>query len=599
MMKRILSLVLCAAMLLALAACGAEKPDTSKPTQESKASEGDTTGDDTAEGAETSQEPIRFSIFHPDYGRKIPPDDAPIIQQLFEKTGVMFDWIIPPAEPMERLNIMLATDDLPDIICFSGGESTMMQTVMGQFIEAGKLLDLEDLMKEHAPMAYEVNYASFRDRIRYKDDKMYYLPGEYQFGDAADTRFFPETDYGYTARTGLIEELGWNVTDTLDDVFKLLEASKESQPDMAPLALALGPQGHLSTLTGIGAGAYGLIYEDSDILLIDGEVKYFSDVPELKEWYSYLNKIHRAGLLDVESSVMSADMLKEKLVAGKIFSWFGPGWEAGSEFIAYMESIDSDEQASWYLFPKANDSIEKTTFARYQEGLYATGLALTKNNKDPGRFLEFYEYINTEEGWFAANGITNWDFTGENTVEATEGYDWVVRNDKEPLRPGMPLIEASAWMGESWNNDENWYWNRGVENFQDFLYMAGNHPNGKYDQVGDYDVGMWWDENTTRINAELGWTGLNYWERMTDVGGDNTLIYNLTLESSSDEAVAQVTMEEYLKTQLPRIIVANTEEEFEQLWSDMDKQLENSGKDIFVAKKTELYKERLVDWGIE
>jgi ABC-type glycerol-3-phosphate transport system substrate-binding protein len=539
-------------------------------------------------------DPIEFTVFSPWAEQRIPPDSAEIVQQLYQATGVHLRWILPPAEALERLNIMLATDDLPDSIYFDN--PTMMQ----QFIDAGKLLDLEDLMKANAPQAYNLNFASFRDRIRNsKDDKMYFLPAWYDFGDAADSLFFPETDIGFSVRTGLLEELGWYDPKDLDSVYKLLQICKERYPDMAPMALALGPQGYLDQMNLVGAGVFGLTYEWSNIILDGGEIKYFSDVPQMKEWYAYLNKIHRAGLLDVESPVMSIQMLKEKAVAGKIFSWFGSGWEAGSEFIAYMESIGSDEQVFWYFHPRANDSVKKTTFATFTRGLYTTGLTLTKKNRDPARFLKFYEYLNTEEGWLASSGIVNFDFTGENTVENTVGYDFVVLNDQPEIRPGMKRLVVSEWMGHSWNDDENWWWNRGLESFGTFHYGEGNHPLGKYDYVGDRDVGMWWDDNTKRVNAAYGITGLNYFEVMNDTGSDITLISGLVLEPDSDETVIQLTMEEYLKTQLPRIIVADTAQQFESLWQDMNRRLSSDGKDKFVAKKNALYKERLEDWGLE
>ncbi|MDR1531429.1 MAG: extracellular solute-binding protein [Clostridiales bacterium] len=577
------ALLLALALTLGLGACGAPK-EAGQPAG--------------SEGVSASGlEPIRFSIFSPDAHRKIPPDDAPIVQQVFDSTGVMFDWIIPPAEARERLNIMLATDDLPDLITF--WDATMQK----QFIEAGKLLDVEPLMKEYAPQTYEVNYASFRDRIRDADGKMYFLPGGYEFGDAADSLGFPETSTAYSARTGLLEELGWYNPDSLDAIYELLKISKERQPEMSPLALALGPEGHLWAMNGLGAGAYGLTYTGTGdvhgILLYNGQVEFFSDVPELKEWYAYLNKIHREGLLDIESPVMSADMLKEKLVAGKIFSWFGEGWEPGSEFISYMESIGSDEQCDWYFHPRANDSVTKTTYAQYQKGLHTTGVTVTKNCKDPARFFQFFEWINTEEGWLKSHGIIDWDFTGENTMENTEGYDFVVLNDVPEVRPGMKRLVASEWMGNSWNDDENWWWNRGLENFGAFKYLEGNHPNGKYDYVGDRDVGMWWDENTKRIYGAYGMTGLNYWEIMTATGSDNTVIHSLVIEPGTDEAIASVAMDEYLRTQLPRVIVANTESEFETLWAEMESQLTALGKDEFMAKKRELYQQRIEAWNLD
>jgi putative aldouronate transport system substrate-binding protein len=535
---------------------------------------------------------IEYTMFIPDPNHKTPPDTAEIVQQVYKETGVLFRRITPPAEPLERLNIMLATDDLPDLILFWDA------TIQQQFINAGKLLPLDDLMKEHAPQVYNVNYANFQNRIRNKaDGKMYFMPGGYLFGTEG-SHALPETDTTFSMRTGLLEELGWYKPDTFDKVTELLRICKERYPNMIPLGLALGPQGHLGSLNQIGAGAYGLNYDWGNCILDGKTIKYFTDVPQMKEWYAYLNGLRRAGYLDPESPVMSVDMLKEKVVAGKVYSWFGPGWEIGSAFIGYMESIGSEEQCIWFIFPRANDSITKTSYAPYTEGLYTSGMTITKKNKDPARFMKFYDWINTEDGWLNSEGIVNWDFHGENTVEETEGYDWAVMPDAPQIRPGRTLVVSTEWMGHMWNDNENWWWNRGLESFGMFKYTFGNHPNGKYDLVGTNDVGMWWDDNTKRINGFYGLTGTNYFDYMTETGIDVTLNSGLVIEPDTEEAIAMINMDEYLKIQLPKVIMAETAAQFENLWREMVNRLNQEGKEKFVAKKNALLQERLKDWNV-
>lgn len=544
-----------------------------------------------AMGEDANPEPIEFTIFAPDANRKIPPDDALIVQQVADYTGgVTFEWIVPPAEARERLNIMLATDDMPDLIFFWDA------TIMKQYIEAGKLLPLDSLMKENAPNTYSLNYASFIDRIREDDGDFYFLPEGYNFGD--EELVSPESDICFSVRSGLLEELDWPKLDTLDDVYEVLTVCKERYPEMSPMALALGPQGHLNWLNQIGAGAHGLTYIDNMVMQGD-ELVYFDESAQMKEWYAFLNRIHRDGMLDIESPVMSAEMLKQKTVAGKVFSFFGPGWEIGSEFIAYMAQNDSDEVIHYYLMPKANEEVEKVSYAHYTMGLHTYGLTLTNKCKDPERFFEFYELMNTEEGWLASRGIVDYDFTGENTFENTEGYDFVVRNDKDPIREGKLLLEASQFMGDMWGRDENWWWNRGLENFTMFTYGEVNHPEGQYDIVGDQDVSMWWEPQRVRVYDQYGLTGTTYFDYMRERAIDRSTIDGLVLAPESESAIAAVNMDEYLKTQLPRIIVANSEEEFEALWDEMKTKLEEYGKDAYLTDKNALYQQRLEDWNMK
>ena len=572
-MKRLITMLLCAVLLILSAA----------PVASAEA-----------------LEPIEFSIFHTDPARRIPPPDASIVKQVTDLTGVSLNWQVPPAEAIERLNIMLATDDMPDLIYFDD------MTVMNHFIEAGKLLSLEELLKEHAPMYYQ-NTSHFHDRIRAKDDKMYFLPSAYIFDDSVDTRYFPETSVGFGASSELLKEMGWYNPDTYESILGLLREVKTRRPDMIPMGLALGPQGDLDNIKLIGAASHGLILDkgeweeglSEDVILLDDKVQYFTDVPQMKEWFQFLNAIYREGLMDIESPVMSKDMLRTKVVAEQVYAFFGGMGDTSGEFNALQQSEGSSNRLFNLFFPKANESIEKVTYAPYTDHLYTRGVAITTKCKDPERFMKFIEYLNSEEGFMNSLSVTGWDFEGENTFERTEGYDYIVLNDVEPIRPGLKPWIASAWLGEMWESDENWWWNvRGEENYTDFTYMIGVHPQGKYDPVGDMDVGMWWDEYVTEFNAAYGLTGLNFWEVQTALGSDRTMIASLSVEPESDAEIAKLTMSEYLKTQLPRIIIADTAEAFETAWQEMDQKLIEQNKQAYVDAKTALYEQRKVDWGL-
>jgi hypothetical protein len=155
------------------------------------------------------------------------------------------------------------------------------------------------------------------------------------------------------------------------------------------------------------------------------------------------------------------------------------------------------------------------------------------------------------------------------------------------------------WMGEMWGSDENWWWNRGLENFGAFTYGETNHPLGQYDMIGDQDVGMWFEPQRIRVFDQYGITGTNWAQLMRDVSVDRSTVENLVLEPESDAAIAAVNIDEYLKTQLPRLIVANTTDEFEALWDEMNAKLEEYGKSAYVEAKNALRQERLEQWDIQ
>ncbi len=537
-----------------------------------------------------ASDPIEFEIFIPDPNRKIPPEDAPVMEQLFEKTGVRIKYSVPPTEAEERLNIMLASDEMPDLIRFDDA------SIMKQYIEAGKLLKLNTLLEEHAPQLFNVNWETFRNRLADENGDYWYMPGNYTFGQA-----YIEANYGFNMRNDYLEEFGYdNVPKTMEEIKELLLKVKEWNPDIIPMSLALGPQGHLNYMVQIGAAMNGFAYLDQwggySLYLLDkekDELIHYTESPEMKEFFKFLNDLNVEGLIDPESPIMSAEMLKQKAVAEQIWSFFGPWWEINSEVNAYESSIGSQEQ-SIVVYPTANESIEVGTYAPYTVNMFTTGVTLTTKCKDPERYMEFIEYINTEEGWLNAQGIIDYHHTGENTAESTEGYDYIIREDE--LVDGKPVFEPSVWMGDMWEADENWWWNRGVECMGDFTYSINVlHKNSNY-YMPPTDVSIWWDENTTRINAQLGITGENSQELESARGVDVSAISGLEILPDDPAYTKLLAIQKSHETMLPRIIMAESPEAFETEWNNYVQELKDAGLDEVMDKYNELYHDRMEAW---
>lgn len=587
--KRTAALLLAASLGCGLFAGCSGAPASSVSRQEN-GSEESAAGENSAVQQGTREEDIEFTYFVPDPLAKAPPQEAPVIEQVYEATGVRLKWILPPAEPEERLRVMLASDDLPDLIDFGNGNLTD-KTLMKQYKDAGKLLKLNELLEKNAPEILEKNWKDLKDKIADENGDFYYMPGGYQF---ADSQVYPEAGISFNVRTEYFEENGYDkMPKTLEEYEALLNEVKGTSQEMVPLALAMGPQGMLDTIISTGAAAYGLSYSDG-LVLKDGKLQHFTRNDDMKAYFQFLNKLNTEGLLDVESSVLSMEMLKQKCVAGKVWSYIGSGWEINSEVIAYEAANGTDTQTV-YFYPAANSDVEHTAYAPYTVNLYNSGMTLTVANRDPDRYLRFYNYLNSEEGWLTQLGIVNYDFDGENTVEETEGYDYIVHKDIEYL-PGRPFVEATTWMGEMWASDENWWWNHGINSLWAFTYGEVNHPDGQYDYVGKMDVGMWWDENTTRVNGEMGLTGENYFDKHREMSVDITEFAGLELDPKSQEYVDSLNLKTLYEKYLPRAVMAKTAEEFETEWNTMSAELEKSGLDGVETAYQALYEERMETW---
>lgn len=535
--------------------------------------------------AEAAQNTVQtYTWFIPDTYAQIPPNDAVVMKQIADLYGVRFERLIPPAEPLERLNIMLATGDLPDLISFDD------VTVMEQYKAAGKLLRLNDYLEKYCPEVVSKNFRHIYDRLKDENGDIYYLPQGYNAGDADDV--MAESMTSLTVRTSIFEDSNYtNIPKTLQEYHDLLPLVKEKYPGMAPVALALGAQGQLNDLIDISAGVWGLVEAD-DIVLEDGKLIYFAEHPKVKEFFRFLNNLSLEGYLDIESPILSREMLKQKCVSGQVWSFFGESWEIKGEVIAYEADNGSLEQMV-SLFPKADETVEKVTYTRSPHNLFATGLALTTACENPEKFFEFYAQSNTEEGRLNVLGTTNWHFTGDNTPENTEGYVFIVREDK--IQDGLPKVEFTEWCAEQWGSDENWWWNFGVELMYEFTYVTGQLPDAKYHIIED-DVSMWWDENTTRIFSAMGWTGKNYFPIQREMWADTSEFAALHIDPTSNEYAIHLALTSTVEKLLPRTIMATSPAEFDAAWDTLVQELKNDGLETYMTKTQELYEKRIAIW---
>ena len=98
--------------------------------------------------------------------------DDRIAEELMNRTGVNIDLISPTGDPAEKLSLMLAGQDYPDIILMDRSSD-----IVNKYIEAGALVNLSDYM-DKLPNVVEM-YGDTLNKIRYTDGNNYYLSNWY------------------------------------------------------------------------------------------------------------------------------------------------------------------------------------------------------------------------------------------------------------------------------------------------------------------------------------------------------------------------------------------------------------------------------------
>ena len=88
--------------------------------------------------------------------------DDPVAKELEARTGVKIDLVSPTGNPAEKLSLMLAGQNYPDIVLMDRGSD-----IVNQYIEAGALVNLSDYLDQMPNVV--AMYGETLNKTRYSD----------------------------------------------------------------------------------------------------------------------------------------------------------------------------------------------------------------------------------------------------------------------------------------------------------------------------------------------------------------------------------------------------------------------------------------------
>lgn len=225
-----------------------------------------------------------------------------------EMTNIHVDWDqIPAEQKTEKLNIIMASGDYPDVI--TGGGETFSRTQLLVYGSQGIFLPLNDVIENqmvHLPAMFAYN-REFEDLITAPDGKIYAFP---QVAEC----FHCTSSVKMWVYEPWLEALGLDAPETLEDFREMLIAFRDNDPngnglaDEVPLAGAIN--GWNSTVEVFIMNSF--IYTDKSNLMVDEGIITF--VPSQKEWkegLKYLNSLYKEELIAAETFTQSSKQLKQ------------------------------------------------------------------------------------------------------------------------------------------------------------------------------------------------------------------------------------------------------------------------------------------------
>lgn len=504
------------------------------------------TNSNAAAGEETKQEAITLTWF--DGNTKGEPFTDAVAQEVTKRTGIQVSIQQPTGNPTEKLSLMLASGDYPDVVLMSRGDASL-----DKYITSGAFIPLDDLIEQFGP-DLKAMYGDTLQKTRYKDGKNYYFANWY--GLDSDPVF------GMNIRQNLLEELAPDKADgstpfTTEEFEELLKSFKAKYPTIdgkESIPMAMNGE-NMGAILGTFKGMWGLkTYYDNN-----GTLQYDVKDPKYREMILYVNRLYREGLIEKEFAISKTQTWIQKLATGAVFATPAAYWDPGNGNAALKKDGGVKNQLFAYKVVAPGIDPAQTTFGP-RSSLGWDAIGITKNNKHPEETMKLFNFLASDEG----QHLLLWGL---------EGQQYTMEGGKRQPDPAFLQSFKDNWDDTvKTSGVRKWLW----------FIKNGLDPNGQpYDLAVKYQRSEG-DELAIKSLGDSVW--------------DTAEFDNLNPDGGTPEALTAQKVKDIMDQSITRVIIAGSEEAanttFDKMLADMKKAGDEEVEKIINQK----YKERMELW---
>jgi putative aldouronate transport system substrate-binding protein len=386
------------------------------------------------------------------------------IAELEKRTNVHLEWESLPlgTDRDTKFNAVIASGDIPDIVDGIGNPN-----LINRYGMQGIFLAFNDLIKEYAPnMTAVFNNPLQGDEIPYsinvwgeitaKDGKIYNIPVV-----SASNAIGPV----WAIRTDWLEKLGLSMPSTADELYAVLKAFKEKDPNgngqADEIPFGAGQGGKTARITPLvnAFDAHMNLYVDP----VDQQIKYGPTEPAYRTALVYLNKLYSEGLVEQDYLTATVDQWLARAGGNQMgfqFVWPGSGLGSSNTELQKINPAYHFEPMPPLKSPSGKQY--KDTNSAGAAVLYRT--SVSAKTKYPVEITKYLDYLFSPEG----EVLGSWGIEGE-TYTIVNGElqfnDFVMRNPE-----GKDPETAQVHFGVRWNLLP--YQNPWAPNFQSMAATA-------------------------------------------------------------------------------------------------------------------------------
>lgn len=504
MKRKLIALLLSAAVLASLSGCGQKNAEENADQQQSveqEASEDggtqtETEGNDVAAEAGTAgewdvpyEETVTLHTVTSEYASAQYPEGDDItsnewIRQYLKRYNieVVTDWVSDDYDT--KINLAIANNDIPDVFHVTGSQ-------FRQLAEAGLLYDMTEIWDEWASERVkgymEADPASFESGK--VDGRLYGIP-QLHYG------FIEQPDFIWL-RKDWMEEQGLTAPETIEDLENICFTFMEKY---GGYGMAVDQNLDMLNLLAIAWHAYPGVWLEKE----DGTIAYGSVQPEMKDALAKYAEWYQNGILSQDFPNYDFDAMNEAVVSGLVgvqpfYQWWG--YNPGGDVVG---NLGSDAYFEPYPIPSADGE-------KVLQGLVcgnSSYVVVSKNCKNPEavlKLIDFYAYIQNDSAGTADESLS--EPLMRNDMSHVVGAFRVLppladQNAFELVYEAMKTGDASLVQNDTnaigkYDTSQEWLTNHSTGALGDFLQQGNGDRSAyavakKYLDDGDYILSKLW-----------------------------------------------------------------------------------------------------------
>ncbi|MCI7105977.1 MAG: extracellular solute-binding protein [Lachnobacterium sp.] len=484
---------------------------------------------------------INYSWFPMDWGKNM------VSKQITKDTGVNINFVTPAGNQEETINALVASDSLPDIVTLGWWEPQINDMIKNKMVYA-----LNELADQYDPYFYEVTDPTVVNWYSDENGDIYGYPNSAYTPEAVETHSNIGSNQTFLVRKDIYEAIGSPDMTTQEGFEAAVKKAVEMYPEvdgksLIPIGSHIFEENGCNSFDNFLMNFLAVPYEK------DGKLYDRHTDPEYLSWLKFFRKLGEEGYLSSDIFVDQRTQMNEKVAEGRYFC------------MLYQRTDIADQEST--LYEKNPDSIyiavDGPKNSKGDDYVLPTntinGWTLTlisKNCKHPDRAIAFLDYMMSEEGQkMISLGVEG------------EMYDMV--DEKAVLKDDVRKLLTT--------------------------------DRKKYDELYGADDAYWMLQNNV---MQLDWMPekqypLNQMEEWTYPYTRYLGEYEVTKQDDSEMSRINSRIDKLWGKTLPRLLLAKSDEEFDQLFETFVEERETLGYSQLVKEHQKTMEENKKRLGME